>query len=734
MKIFGITADSPHAEQRAALEELIEHGVSIFPVRPDKKPFVSWKCFQDRTPSHGELAAWLRQFPGCGFGLVTGRQVSVVDLDTPEAIQWAQENLPATRVKQSTPRGGEHWLYGPMPPDVTISAGEGLDVRSRGGYVVIAPAPGYVMTCENATGSFSFDDLPRLETRDIQMIEDYRRAQKIPTSIASTDQPVVEGERNTALTRVVGRFVAKGFRGEALFKKALKANLEFDPPLEQPEVRAVCASIVRTDQRNRTTISQRSEDPQIDTHESEPLPDWVIEMNEKHGVVVEAGKTTVLNIKDWDPIQERHVLTRTTFQDFKNKYCNRLVTTGLKSSGEPRVEAKGHAWLKHPHRQDFEGVVFAPKNDVPAGYFNMWRGFAVDPVAGDWSLMQEHLLQNIARNNQKHYDYLLRWMAFGVQYPDQVPEVAIVVRGGRGTGKGLFAREYGGLFGEAFFHVSNSQHVTGTFNAHLQNCVVVFFDEAIWAGNKPGESVLKQLITEPLIAIEAKYRNPVMVKNHLHVLLCGNASWLVPSGVDERRFFVLDVSDSKQQDHGYFKKINQQMRHGGRSAMLHDLLNFDLGSWHPREAPKTRALLEQKRHSFNPREAWWYECLWEGRMAGAEEASGWPKDHLRVAKEHAYQSYLSHAKSASTSNHRGTQTQIGMFLSKVMGSSYPRPCTVEITRTKEAGPNNYMSVPAIVSGYELPPLSECRRRWERMMDQEEDWPLADEEREPDLPF
>jgi len=121
-------------------------------------------------------------------------------------------------------------------------------------------------------------------------------------------------------------------------------------------------------------------------------------------------------------------------------------------------------------------------------------------------------------------------------------------------------------------------------------------------------------------------------------------------------------------------------------------------------------------------------------MAGAEEASGWPKDHLRVAKEHAYQSYLSHAKSASTSNHRGTQTQIGMFLSKVMGSSYPRPCTVQITRTKEAGPNNYMSVDVAVSGYQFPPLSECRRIWDRIMGQEEDWPLADEEREPDLPF
>ena len=346
--------------------------------------------------------------------------------------------------------------------------------------------------------------------------------------------------------------------------------------------------------------------------------------------------------------------------------------------------------------------------------------------------MQEHLLQNIARNNQEHYDYLFRWMAFGAQYPDQVPEVAIVVRGGRGTGKGLFAREYGALFGEAFVHVSNSQHVTGTFNAHLQNCVVCFFDEAIWAGSKQGESVLKQLITEPLIAIEAKYRNPVMARNHLHIIVAGNDDWLVPTGVDERRFCVFDVSDSQQQNHAYFKKINQQMRHGGRSAMLHDLLNFDLGSWHPREAPKTNALLDQKRHSFNPREAWWYECLWEGQMAGEEEASGWPKGNMQVAKEHTYRSYLSHAKSSSTSSHRGTETQIGMFLSKVTPTGYPKICTVHVTQTKEVCPGNYESVDVAASGYEFPPLSECRRAFDNIMGQAADWPFSVDQK--DFPF
>ena len=258
MKIFGITADSPVGEQRAALEELIDHGFSIFPVRPDKKPFVAWKCFQDRPPDYEQLHRWLSQFPDCGFGLTTGGQVSVVDLDTPEAIQYAQENLPPTPVKQSTPRGGEHWFYRAMPPDVTISAGEGIDIRGPGGYVVIAPTRGYVMTCESPTGSFSFDDLPRLEARLIQMIEDYRRAQKIPTSIASTDQRVVKGERNTALTKAVGGFVAQGFAAKRFSKKHKRRTISLILPWSNQRfvlyVQALCARTNGTEQRLRSVL------------------------------------------------------------------------------------------------------------------------------------------------------------------------------------------------------------------------------------------------------------------------------------------------------------------------------------------------------------------------------------------------------------------------------------------------------------------------------------------------
>ena len=48
----------------------------------------------------------------------------------------------------------------------------------------------------------------------------------------------------------------------------------------------------------------------------------------------------------------------------------------------------------------------------------------------------------------QRFDYLLKWMANAVQHPDQPGQVAGVLRGGRGAGKGIVAKWFGRLFGQ----------------------------------------------------------------------------------------------------------------------------------------------------------------------------------------------------------------------------------------------------------------------------------------------
>ncbi|MGW6954994.1 bifunctional DNA primase/polymerase [Streptomyces chartreusis] len=60
-----------------------------------------------------------------------GARLTVVDLDNADAVMWARENLPATRIVPTT--RGEHWIYqGPMRSVNAVRPG--IDIKSTMAY------------------------------------------------------------------------------------------------------------------------------------------------------------------------------------------------------------------------------------------------------------------------------------------------------------------------------------------------------------------------------------------------------------------------------------------------------------------------------------------------------------------------------------------------------------------------------------------------------------------------
>src|SRR5262245_6665134 len=118
----------------------------------------------------------------------------------------------------------------------------------------------------------------------------------------------------------------------------------------------------------------------------------------------------------------------------------------------------------------------------------------------------------------------------------------VALLGEQGAGKGIFARTFGSFFGEHFAHIANGDQLTGRFNASVGKSCFVFLDEAVWAGDKKGEGVLKALITEPTLQLEAKFRDPITVANRLRIMVASNNDWAVPAGIGDRRWFILDMN------------------------------------------------------------------------------------------------------------------------------------------------------------------------------------------------
>lgn len=279
-------------------------------------------------------------------------------------------------------------------------------------------------------------------------------------------------------------------------------------------------------------------------------------------------------------------------------------------------KAASRVWFEAKNRRTYKGVVFDPSGKAPSDRYNLWRGFAVEPKAGDWTLMRSHILHVICAGDKVRYRYLMAWLARIVQQPGGTrPGVAIVLRGKEGNGKGIFVRNFGDLLGGHYIHIADQMLLTGRFNGHCKDALLVFADEAFFAGDKTAVGKLKGLITEPTNFVEPKFVGAFPVANHINLIMASNEKWVVPAGEDARRFCVLDVSNEELGNHAYFAEIQRIMDSGGRAAMLHDLLALDISGVNLRDFPRTEALMDQKTRGLDSVGRFWLECLLTGKLS-----------------------------------------------------------------------------------------------------------------------
>ena len=281
-------------------------------------------------------------------------------------------------------------------------------------------------------------------------------------------------------------------------------------------------------------------------------------------------------------------------------------------------------WLAHPRRRSYEGIEFEPRGGR-RGYYNLFRGFAVEPKRGSCVKFLAHIRKNVAKGDKATYRWIMGWFAAIFQQPTVKMETAVVLRGGQGVGKTKVGEVIGSLLGDHYVLVSSSRYVTGQFNSHMKSLLLLHADEAFWAGDKAAEGKLRDLVSGDEHLIEYKGIDQIRVTNLIRLLVTGNDAWQVPAAFGERRFAVFDVGDAHKEDHAYFAAIDKEMDNGGREALLHYFLNFPLASVNLRKIPETAALLEQKIASMSPEQSWWFETLRKGELPparGGKERGG----------------------------------------------------------------------------------------------------------------
>lgn len=468
---------------------------------------------------------------------------------------------------------------------------------------------------------------------------------------------------------------------------------------------------------------------QIQRAKEEAIHPMLRVMNEKHAVISDIGGKCKVISEIQDPVLKRTKISKQAFLDIRNRYCNQQVQVGVNDEGEPVYKALGTFWINHPERRQYDSIIFSPGKDVE-GCYNLWKGFAVEAKKGNkHEAFLKHIYDNICSANKEYYDYLVGWMARLVQKPDVTGQIAVVLRGKKGTGKSFFAKNLGELLGRHYMQVSDSKHLVGSFNAHLRDTVLLFGDEAFFAGDKRHESVLKTLVTEEHLVIEGKGVDAEVSPNYTHLVLASNEEWVIPAGMDERRFFVLEVGEACAVKHSYFKNIQNQLNTGGHSSLLHYLLTYDLSEFEVRNYPKTEALSEQKVFSMEPKMQWFLSKVEDGALL--PQHSSWKKF---VSIEALYFDYISNMKDQARSYRMG-KPEFAMFIERCLPvdglEKKKRKMPVQFTNEN----NMLTTIEKMVWTVTVPDLESVRAHWDKNLGGPYKWhPVSQDQDDDDQDF
>jgi len=405
-----------------------------------------------------------------------------------------------------------------------------------------------------------------------------------------------------------------------------------------------------------------------------PPKTWLDKINDEYAFVLEGGEARIFT-QIVDPDFGCTRVQSIKPAAFKAALDNRLVDVAPSGAEKSKTMPLGSLWYRHPGRRQYlKGTTLRAHGNAPEGYYNLWTGWGVEPVEGGWSQMQWHIKNIICGGNQSANNYLINWMARAVQKPEMQGETAVVMRGKKGTGKGTLGNALCKLFGGHSLHFTKSDQLVGRFNAHLRTAVMIFADEAFFAGDKKNEGSLKALITEETVAIEPKGIDIVMGKNRTHIIMATNNEWAVPSSAEERRFVVVDVSDEKRGDFEYFEALNTELVGGGLAAMLYDLLRLDISNFNVRDIPQTVALLDQKLLSLAGTDAWLNDCLQNGTIpVGFDTEVEWDEQGAVVSTRDAYEAFARKAAVYRCARDTPIKAVWSKRVRKLIGASDTRP-------------------------------------------------------------
>ena len=345
------------------------------------------------------------------------------------------------------------------------------------------------------------------------------------------------------------------------------------------------------------------------------------------------NKSWIISFKNEDVINE-------SMDDFQ---LVDIVELKKKYSNEPYKKLDGKKvdvvtwWSRQRDRRSYDGLVFEPVDidEVPDNYYNIWRGWPLEnsekePVHCEKFL--NFVKDIICSGNDEYNEYLLDWMADAIQNIKSRNDVAIVLTGDEGIGKGFFTDTFGSLFGSHYHSEQDKKRITGQFNWHLRRCLLLHSDDIAWNG-LDDNGKLKVMITGKKLSFEGKFSSIVSLPNYMRVIMSSNEKNPVKLSMTSRRYFVLKVSSSKLNDHNdpkYFDNLREEIKNGGREGLYKFLKNRIIKN-KIKNFPRTDAFRQIQDYNMTAFVEFWIGMLKKGSLGSINKTS-WSNCNVSINK------------------------------------------------------------------------------------------------------
>jgi len=347
------------------------------------------------------------------------------------------------------------------------------------------------------------------------------------------------------------------------------------------QLSAIPKSGVAGDKRKVEAKLKKTAKPKDCKEAEDPV---LTKFNSKYGMCMMGGKVAIIHEKFNKDVGTFEPEGLKPF-DMKVFYANdRMINFDLR--GNPIEMNTYQVWEQHEERNTFDSVVFRPHRNLirapgdlgviqQGGCYNMWQGYIADmSKATSCEKILWHLKHIWCGGDERYYNYVIGWIAELFQNPADKCGTTLVLRSGQGTGKNIIIDNVlVSLLGTHAISTSNKDDFVGKFNKQLAWNILLFANEAFWAGDKGDKSQLKTLVTDSERTIEQKGFDKVKARSYTKLIFAGNEQWILNIDLDDRRNIYLPMSSEKVGDSKYFEELMSEIENGGKESFLDYMLN-----------------------------------------------------------------------------------------------------------------------------------------------------------------